>query len=373
MNSIVQLLSNIPSRSIPDFVREKQQSYPKDWVYKPVGIELELTNRCTIQCAGCGQRDEIKRPLDLLTIDDFIDVAKQAAELPIFACSLTGGETLMFLDRIVHFLKALSGIIDVYKINTNGYRFVTPEKTKEVLIQLRDAGFGISNRYIKSVFVVSIGQQTNAGIPIGNSVHCASVFYNVFSPDKTICAINVTDKNIQSARKWSNIFRKEYEKMTGLIHDDQRIPIREFMLNTIATLKRLNMEANLEITIPELFERFKDTYTSWKCLNNLPDKSEDITTLMPKMVLRPNGDIMACPGYGYVHPIGNVKKKPLRAILADANSNPILHSMYTNGLPGFYSMVKKSVPAISKTKLSISYDPCDVCKYLTMEYNRASK
>lgn len=372
MESIIQLLPTVSTSSITSFISVRQRMYPKGWVYRPIGIEFELTNRCNIQCAGCGQRDEPQRPADSLTIDDYIDVAKQAATLPIFACSLTGGETLMFLDRIHVFLKALSGIIDVYKINTNGYRFVSEEKAARIFTDLRASGFGIKNKYIKSVFVVSIGQQSNAGIPINNSVAAASAFYTVFARDQAIITINVTDKNIQTARYWSNEFRKLYEQKTGHTHDDKTVPIREFMLNTIATLRRLRMEVDYAVTIPELFDRFADTYRSWRCLNSLPKESDDITTLMPKMVLRPNGDVMACPGYGYVHTIGNIKKRKLEDIIEKANTNPVLRKMYTQGLPGLYRMVIKRNPQITETKLSISHDPCDVCKYLTAQYNNTS-
>jgi sulfatase maturation enzyme AslB (radical SAM superfamily) len=349
----------------------RQAGYPDGWVYRPIGIELELTNKCNIQCAGCGQRDEPERPEDSLSVDEYIEIARQASELPIFAASVTGGETLMFLDRVLVLLRAFTPLLDVYKINTNGYRFVNKELTRNVLTSVRDAGFGTANRYTKSVFVVSIGQQSNAGIPIQNSVNLASVFYDIFTPDHAVCSVNVTDKNIQVARSWSRKFRELYEKETGKPHDDRAIPIREFMLNTIATLRRLDLELDYGVTVPELFDRFSDTYRSWKCLNSLPDDNQDITTLMPKLVVRPNGDIMACPGYGYVHKIGNIKKKTLRTIIRNANENPVLRMMYTEGLPGLYKMAKKRVPSIANKKFSISHDPCDICKILTDTYNTA--
>ncbi len=330
---------------------------------------MELTNKCNIQCDGCGQRDEVKRPDDALSIEEYIDIAKQAASLPLFAASITGGETLMFLDRIQVLLNAISGVIDIYKINTNGYRFVTKDRARTIFQDLKKSGFGLQNRYIKSVFVISIGQQSNAGIPIENAVNAASVFYDVFSKHEAILAINVTDKSIQTARRWSNIFRQKYEEGTGMIHDDRQIPIREFMLNTITTLRRLQLDLDTTATIPDLFTKFKQTYTSWKCLNTPTATDNDMTTLMPKMVLRPNGDVMACPGYGYVHKIGNTKQHSLFEIIQSANTNPVIRIMYTDGLPGLFKQVKQTHPEIAKKKFSISHDPCDICKILTDVYN----
>ena len=355
MESIIQLRSGAPHASLMDLIRSKQAEYPSDWVYRPVGIELELTNKCNIQCAGCGQRDEESRPQDLLSVDEYSDVARQAGKLPIFACSITGGETLMFLDRIYVLLQTISGNLDVYKINTNGYRFVSKDRSRQIFTDLKTAGFGVNNRFIKSVFV--------------NSVNAASVFYDIFSFDESVLTINVTDKNIQTASRWSNTFRRMYEEATGLVHDDKKIPIREFMLNTIATLKRLDLALEQEVTIPELFRKFQLQYRSWKCLNTPPTTDEDMTTLMPKMVLRPNGDVMACPGYGYVHNIGNIRKTSLYSIVESANKNPVLRIMYTDGLPGLYKRVSKLHPEIATRTFSLSHDPCDICQILTNLYN----
>jgi hypothetical protein len=120
-----------------------------------------------------------------------------------------------------------------------------------------------------------------------------------------------------------------------------------------------------KIGIEKLIGSFKNNYLSWKCINSLPDDIEKLTTLMPKCVLRPDGNLYACPGYNYVYYLGNVKKKKLKTLLKVANKNITLKTVISGGLMELYRLVKKTNPSISKEKLSISYGPCDVCQYLS--------
>jgi organic radical activating enzyme len=361
--SIISTHPKSPFSDLTETLSSFQSTYPADWFYKPVGIEVEITNKCNLQCAGCGQRDEQIRPEDILDTQEYIDAIQSARTAGIRACSITGGETLMFLERVKQILTEVDDV-DFFKINSNGYRFFNDHATVKLLQELRSRGFGTKNRYIKPVFVISVGQQNQAGIALIHAVNLVKNFYDVFSFDEAICTINITDQNIQSAHRWKKAFLALYKKTTGAVLDQEKVPIRTFMLNNIPTLQRLGLISRHVVPIRELLHSYKQQYTSWTCLNLLPEDVEDLTTLTPKCVLRPNGDLIACPGYNYVHKIGNVREKSVREILEDANQNPFLRTVFTKGLLGVLDEVKKTHPEIEKEKLSISYAPCDVCQYL---------
>ena len=76
MEGIFVLLPSQAFRSEKELVLHRQALYPSTWAYKPVGIEVEITNKCNIACAGCGQRDEIHRPDDILSAEDIVEVSK---------------------------------------------------------------------------------------------------------------------------------------------------------------------------------------------------------------------------------------------------------------------------------------------------------
>lgn len=358
---IISLLPNSPYSSIRDLVTSRQRQYPSNWFYKPVGIEVEITNKCNLKCAGCGQRDEHSRPEDILTTDEYIDIILQASRTPIFACSLTGGETLLFLEHVKKILAAVHTQIDIYKINSNSYRFVNDEITLKVLKDLKVSGFG-NNRFIKSVIVTSIGQQNEDGMPLKNSVNLVRNFYKIFNFDQALCTVNSTDRDLKRANFWLKAFKKLYLDLTGEALDESLVPFRAFMLNNVPTLERLDLMIKFDVAIPELFKSFKQQYSSWLCLNVLPEAG-DVTTLTPRCVLRPNGDLIACPGYNYVHKIGNLKEQSLWQILEAANQDVFLQKVFTGGLPAVYEHALAKVPELADTKLSLSYSPCDLCQY----------
>lgn len=371
MESIAVLLADSQFQSIRDLVSHFQTLYPSDWVYKPIGIEIELTNKCNLKCAGCGQRDESERPADLLSTSDYSNFLATLKESPIMACSLTGGETLLFLERVETIIQNIAGHIDFFKLNSNSYRFINTNQTRAILERLKSAGYGVSNRYIKAVFVTSIGQQNQAGMQLENSVNLVSQFYDIFDFSQAICSVNATDKNIQIARSWNDRFRAMYSKMTAQELDEKKVFVREFMLNSIPTLNRLGLTIKHTASIPALIENFKHQFSSWQCLNQLPSDDQEPTTLMPKCVLRPNGDLYACPGYNYVHNLGNIRDNSFMELVARANNDPVLRTMYFEGLTGLWKLAVKRNPALKKQQLSLSYGPCDICQHLS-QYVRAA-
>lgn len=362
------LLEKSPFKSISDLVCFFQKKYPTNYFYKPVGLELELTNLCNLQCEGCPiMNDESDKPKDLLTNKQYIDNLRQANKQGFLAYSITGGEPFLKLKSIQKIIKADHGL-DIYKLNTNGSFFKSIEGTKKIFEQLKKSGFGSKNKHIKALLVISLGQQNIAGVPIINSAYATSLFYNYFSFDSTICCINLTGKDPILVQEIYKTFQSLYKKITNKDFDENKFVVRFFPLNFAPTLKRLEILSNEFVTIPPLLSDFKRRYLSSSCFNisikNTLNKSK-AETLTPRMMIRPNGDTYACQSYNRVHNIGNVFKERLFDVIKKANRNMILKIIYMKNLKGLYQFTNKFYPKIRNIKLDTAYSPCDICQVLT--------
>lgn len=363
MNSLPQLLASSSYLSTRQLVETAQQQMPADWVYKPIGIEIEITNSCNLRCEGCAQQLDWKVPNDVLTNENILEFIREGRELGMVAISITGGEATLFLDRVLELLN-LRGEIDLYKLNTNGYRFISLEATKMIFTQLKAAGFTL-NTQLKPVLVVSLGQQNMQGVPISNAVNAAVSFYDVFDPEEALISFNLTDKNPAITAEIKNTFFSMFEKVSGERPDPRLYPLRSFGLTNQSTLQRLNILSSTQATIPELMEMFQRQYKSWKCLNTLPENVMDLPTLTPRCLVRPDGTLMACPGYNYVHVLGNVQQKGLKQLLVEAQKMTHIRTMMTKGLPALWHDALYAGVVNEDLTMSVSVTPCDLCQFLT--------
>lgn len=362
------LHENSPYESVSSLISFFQNDYPSGFFYKPVGLELEITNSCNLQCEGCPIiNDEIRKPTDIITDEQYINVLHQSGKNGFFAYSLTGGEPFLKFRRIQNIIEAGHGL-DIYKLNTNCTFFKTLDETKNLFYQLKKSGFGVKNKYIKASLVLSLGQQNLAGVPILNAVYAASLFYNYFNSGSTTCCLNLTGKDPILVREIYKTFRSLYKRITNKDFNENEFIIRFFPLNNVLTLKRLKLLSRDKITIPQLLVNFNKRYLSGGCFNtsikNILSKNR-AETLTPRMMIRPNGDIYACQSYNRVHKIGNILKESLFSVITKANENEILRTIYTKNLKGLYRLAGQTDPKISNIRLDTSYSPCDLCQLLT--------
>lgn len=366
--TILSLKTNNSFATVDDLIYSFQQRYPKKYFYKPIGIEVEVTNVCNLKCRGCSLIiDEIDKPKDILKDEEFITVLKECKKLGMFGYSLTGGETFLQFDRVKKILSADHGL-DIYKINTNGSFFKTPSMTTNYLLQLKEAGFGTKNKYIKPVLVVSLGHQNLAGVPLQNAVNVVALFYIIFNREDVVFSFNITEKNQLLAQKIFADFKKLYFKITQQEFDESIFEVRFFSLNNIPTLKRLNVFLGPKVPIAELLEDYKKNYLSGGCFNlrvHNAHREDEAETLIPRCVLRPNGDVYACPGFNRVHRIGNILDNNIGKIIEDTNKDKLLRIVFTKNLQGLFSFAIKSNPKLHELRLEKSYGPCDLCQVLT--------
>lgn len=372
VQSILKLKNKSKFLSSKDLIVGKQSKYPSSWFFKPIGIEFEITGKCNLQCEGCAQQLDFPKLKDTLTTEQISSTIQSLSSIGAFAYSLTGGEAFLYLPRICEIISFLPEV-DIYKLNTNGFRFTSKKASLDILKQLKKAGFGVVNKDILPVIVVSLGQQTKQGIPMENAVYLIQAFSELFGLDDALLSINVTDRNISDAMIIVKKFKALFYKMTGKKYDINHFPIRTFGLTNLTTLKRLGLASEKQDIYKNIISNFKNHYKSWKCLNLIPEGNDNLPTLTPRILIRPNGDVYACPGYNYVHKVGSLHEKNIIEILTDVNKNKVLSILFTEGLPGLLKKGKKSISNFDQQKISISATPCDVCQKISKQLYELEK
>ena len=86
--------------------------YPKE-LEGPLGCQLELTHRCNLKCKQCYNQSGLGQPD--ISIEKWMDVAKQLVDIGVFECVISGGEPLLLKDDLYK-------IMDV--LHDGGIRFV---------------------------------------------------------------------------------------------------------------------------------------------------------------------------------------------------------------------------------------------------------
>jgi MoaA/NifB/PqqE/SkfB family radical SAM enzyme len=364
----LSLLDKAKFQSIDDLIDFFQNKYPTNYFYKPVGIELEITNHCNLRCKGCPIFfDENSRPKDILKTDEFIVLLNQLKNTGIFAYSITGGEAFLRFETIKRIIASKHGL-DLYKLNTNGSFFRTPLETEEYFKQLKEMGFENKNKYIKAVLVVSIGQQNVAGLPLANAVNAASAFYKIFDSNKVSFSLNVTDRNLSLANKIYKDFKKLYLKKTRMKFNEKQYNVRIFSLTNIHTLKRLKLPLGQKFSIKDLLEKYKIEYLSGGCFNIKIKNNKHLDsaeTLIPRCMLRPNGDLYFCNSYNRVHKIGNILDDSFLKIFKRTNEDKVLKKIVKGNLESLYNQAVLRNPNIKNLKFEEAYGPCDACELLT--------
>jgi MoaA/NifB/PqqE/SkfB family radical SAM enzyme len=91
---------------------QSRKIYPKK-LDGPLGCQLELTHKCNLKCKQCYNKSGCPKPD--ISIEKWLDVAKQLVDIGVFECVISGGEPLLLKDDLYK-------IMDV--LHDGGIRFV---------------------------------------------------------------------------------------------------------------------------------------------------------------------------------------------------------------------------------------------------------
>lgn len=120
-------------------VSVKQHLRPRQHV-RPLVAELFLTENCNLRCISCGCWREVTR--GELSTEEWKDVLRQLAALPIHKANFTGGEPLIRKDAIEMMRFARDAGISHMHLNTNG--ILLNEKRRAEVLAAGVRSFNIS-------------------------------------------------------------------------------------------------------------------------------------------------------------------------------------------------------------------------------------
>ncbi|MCK4648605.1 radical SAM protein [bacterium] len=122
--------------------RQQNKQYPMQF-QKPLGCQLELTDKCNQKCIHCYNRSGEKRNLGTeLSINQWKDIARQLGEAGIFECIISGGEPLMLGKNLYEIMDILSSYGIRFIFITNG--MLLDEKVIKKLTKYRYAWIQLS-------------------------------------------------------------------------------------------------------------------------------------------------------------------------------------------------------------------------------------
>jgi MoaA/NifB/PqqE/SkfB family radical SAM enzyme len=332
-----------------------------NWEYKPNSVEVEMSHHCNILCGGCAIREDVRRALYRFQEEEILDFLKQAKKVGILCYSLTGGEPFLNFDLLKNIIA--KSPIDLIKINTNGFIFSSPKKTKIIFQELKDLGFSIRNKKIPVGLNISIGQQNAAGIPLENSVFACREFYNIFSKDKAYISLNVFSLNKDYSMKTMERFIEKYKLITGRNFDFENIKLKLIPADCRYSSTALNLkESKRKKEVKTLIKEYLGGSSIINCFPAEIQKKYEI--IAPRILLRADGSVYSCYGFGHVYNLGNIKEEKLKSMLKKASENISLKTVFKSGLSGLLKLAERYQKDIGNKKISISYGPCDICRLL---------
>lgn len=331
------------------------QRLPSNWFYKPVAVEVEITQACNLRCMGCSIIEDVEAGYDGFSVEKIISFLKECSQTSVYCYGLTGGEPLMFLGRVCRIIE--ESPIDILKIHTNGKSFSTITRAKDILEKLRDSGFGVKNQYIKPTLNVSVGLQTEAGVPLKNIAILTKAFLDAF-PYQAHLVLNVTPYHPDDVENLLNELEEEYFQLTGQPFPYHLLSGEHFALQYT---HRLSQKSAIPVKWISISEALKNLEGWQHCHNS---SQRNLPTPMPRMLLRANGDLYSCCSFGFTGLTGNIHQSSLWELLSLMNQNKKFSLVLNHGISGLYETVRAENPGIENIRVPENYNICKICKVL---------
>lgn len=323
--------------------------------FRPRAVEVELTQRCNLRCTGCAILPEVERGLPGLDSDVILAALERFAQRGVWGVALTGGEPFVALDKLVAVIGGSP--LDVIRVQTNARVFVDDARSAALLEELRAAGLGRRNRFIRPTINVSLGMQQEAGTPIENVARLARGVSRVFGDDVGL-VLNVL--------AWS---RAEVDDVLERLDRAHRALFgRRFPMELAARVAhleynatpRLESEGLIPLARKTVRERIEALPEGYLCLNF----ERDTQTPLPRVLLRADGSFFACSCFGFVGGGGRLGELSVDELLARADDDELLGAVSSGGLPALFTRVTATRPDVADRPLPATASICKVCKTL---------
>lgn len=308
------------------------RGYPERYFYRPIALDIEITQRCTLECKECAILPDIKNAEPGLSIGTLCDALSQAEVLGMYAYSITGGEPFIRHKDMCTLISAFPRL-DCFKIQTNGTFFSADKKSSELIEDLRSAGFGSNNQEVSSTLQCSVGIQNYPGGAEENNVICLAKAISPYISEDTqgdfALGLSVTAPEFQDAGELFVSWRRTLARQAGIVWGSDRAHIRVMPVNfcdhhsTEADTISLPLRQHLEEMISGWGNCFVAENTPW-----------------PRLLLRATGQVFACSCFGHVFDLGYFPENSLSELIEKANEIQNFQMIHQHGVLGLLQSIE---------------------------------
>lgn len=296
--------------------RQMENNFIPSIYEKPLGVQLELTYKCNQRCIHCyNQSGMDNNDKEGLTIQDWKEVARQAGDLGVFQCVISGGEPTVLGDELFEIMDILDSYDIKFVVISNG--MLIDEKTIKKF-----------RKYKYSWFQISID---------GSRPELHDTIRGVKSFEKAIKAANLVKEAgmpLVIAHSVMKINKDYIEEMLDMCY---LLGAAKVITGPFSYMGRAVLNSELisltDKEINEVYDICDKKAREFSGRMQIAVAGEEVTSLRVKLaepnsvlLIRPNGDVK----FDCVSPfkIGNIKENTLHEIWSERGryvySNPRL-------------------------------------------------
>lgn len=294
------------------------QCMPSHWRYRPLKIEVELTDRCDQSCPHCGMAARSASGGGPVLPDELLfALPDQLHAFGIPGISLTGGEPFLVLDRLLTLLERCRDRVDVVKISTNASWASSPREARRVLGALRDHGLA-AGQLFRPVLLVSVGEQA---VPLDRVALALGTARELFDDrELALCVSSLAP-------------RFAGDRLDELDAAWRRTIGGEFPWDQIFLTSRTYMRAGRGEGDPLLPRR--DVPLSALCKPRGCFQQTIGAVVVPTPLVKAGGEAYSCSVFGMPAElrIGSLMEHRLAGLLERANRNPYVGLLARGSLP----------------------------------------
>lgn len=317
------------------------------WCYRPINSEIEITNCCNQACPHCGMAANGMKGISYSKAE-LTSYIEQLYENGIISFSITGGEPFLEFDHMLSMFHTARKKVDICKITSNGF---WGNDAEEYFDKMVHAGL-LDNRYLVPCLMISIGEQSTRMEDTCKIFHYA--ISNFSNSELTLCISSLSEYGQKSK---VSAFVETYERLYGNLQKDRIFLTENYYRNS----KEMRNTAN------KVDGKNVATYMTGpvRCFEPTIGKY-----VLPRLLVKATGEVCTCACFNPPEQlyIGNIKKEPLKKVLAKINNNIYVNIIAEDGLHNFRHWID-----IDKCRDITCNNECEACKYLINEYERLMK
>lgn len=325
----------------------QKKKMKKEWKYRPINAEIEITSKCNQSCPHCGMSSNGMNGISY-SVKKLSNLVEELSENAVTSISVTGGEPFVEFENMLDLINASKGKVDICKITTNGFWGYNPEK---YFSEMEKAGL-FENRFFVPCLMVSIGEQSTPMEHVCNIFHYALERYS--SKEITLCISSLSEYGKESK---VDEFVSTYENRYGKLPENRIFLTSNYYRNADCMDKKA-----VDVT-----GKYVENYMQGpvRCFEHTIGKY-----VLPRMLIKTDGEVRTCACFNPPDElkIGNVFKMSITEILEEINNNVYVSIIASGGLHNFKNFLDaKEYEGVTCT------NECDACRILINKYNMIKK